>query len=195
LGESEFYGSFPEHLFHIFGILFEPPVDRSGYGFLDLLNDFNGHFFLVSGRIYEYILYMKTRKHTFTAFLAIFGIITACIGCDDGNTGYVEKVCGYITDADHPDLAVPIYQKSATNAVTVKNNIIAGYDKLTGSDRSALATANNFNEVWVVDGRGYSFNPETGILSIGAYWAVNNDTDNIRDIFLYFVIPILTYDP
>jgi hypothetical protein len=136
---------------------------------------------------------MKNKNYTFTAFLAILGIITVCIGCDNGSISYVEKACGYITDADHPGLAVPIYQKSAANAVTVKNNIIAGYNKLTDSERSALATANNFNEVWVVDGRGYSFNPETGILSIGAYWAVNKDTDNIRDIFLYFVIPILTY--
>jgi hypothetical protein len=138
---------------------------------------------------------MKNRNYTFTAFLAIFGIIAACIGCDNGNISDVEKACGYITDADYPDLAVPIYRKSDTNAVTIKNNIITGYDKLIDSNRSALATANNFNEVWVVDGRGYSFDPETGILRIGAYWAVNNDTDNIRDIFLYFVIPILTYDP
>jgi hypothetical protein len=138
---------------------------------------------------------MKNKNYTFMAFLTIFGIITACTGYDNGNISYAEKRCGYITDADHPGLAVPIYLKGTgiTNTVTIKNNIIAGYDKLSDSDRNALATANNFNEVWVVDGRGYSFDSETGILSIGVYWVINNDTDNIRDIFLYFVIPILTY--
>jgi hypothetical protein len=140
---------------------------------------------------------MKNRNHNLTAFLAIFGLIIACTGCDNGNFSYAEKLCGYITDVDYPDLSVPIYLKSVgiANTVTAKNNIIAGYDKLSDSEKNALATAYNFNEVWVVDGRGYSFDPETGILSIGAYWAVNNDTDNIRDIFLYFVIPILTYAP
>jgi hypothetical protein len=137
---------------------------------------------------------MKGRNYIFMAFLAIFGIITAYTSCDNGNISYSEKRCGYITDADYPDMAVPIYLKGAgnTNTNTIKNNIIAGYDKLSDSERCSLATAYNFNEVWVVDGRGYFFDSETGILSIGTYWVVNNDTDNIRDVFRYFVIPILT---
>ena len=137
---------------------------------------------------------MKNRNYTFAAFLAIFGLIAAYTGCDNGNINNAENPCGYITDTDHLDLSVPIYQKSSggINVASAKNNIIAGYNKLSDSDRSALADAGNFNEVWIVDGRGYSFDSETGILRIGAYWVVNNDIDNIRDIFLYFVIPILS---
>jgi hypothetical protein len=43
---SEFYGSFLETLIYIFGISLESSVNRSGYGFLDLPNDFNSHFFV-----------------------------------------------------------------------------------------------------------------------------------------------------
>jgi hypothetical protein len=100
---------------------------------------------------------------------------------------------GYIKDAAYPDLNVPIYQKSVDigDTNTAKNNIIAGYNQLDITYKAALASANNFKEVWILSGRGYSFDSEAGIVKIGAYWCGDKYINDISDIFIYFVIPLL----
>jgi hypothetical protein len=100
---------------------------------------------------------------------------------------------GYIKDAVYPDLNVPIYQKSADigDTSTAKNNIIAGYNQLDITYKDALASANNFKEVWILSKRGYSFDSEAGIVKIGVYWCGDKNIDDISDIFIYFVIPLL----
>ena len=107
--------------------------------------------------------------------------------------GCIVIPLGYIKDTAYPDLNVPVYQKSAGigDAVIAKNNILAGYNQLDITCKSALAAANNFNEVWIQSGRGYSFDSDAGIVKIGSYWCDEIHIDDIRDIFIYFVVPLL----
>jgi hypothetical protein len=90
-------------------------------------------------------------------------------------------------------LNVPVYQKSADigSAINAKNNVIAGYNQLDIAYKIALAGANNFKEVWIQSGRGYSFDSDAGIVKIGAYWCGDKNIDDISDIFIYFVVPLL----
>jgi len=110
-------------------------------------------------------------------------------GKDDCNCAVSAR--GYITDAEHPGLNVPIYQTPGVadaDAITATGNIKAGYDGLAGGRRDALAGANNFNKIEIVVGEGYSFDPITGIVEIGADW----NAEAAREIFVSFVIPHLT---
>ena len=45
-GLSQFYGSFLKHLIYMPGYFLMLPINRSGYGFTDLLNDLENDFFV-----------------------------------------------------------------------------------------------------------------------------------------------------
>ena len=90
-------------------------------------------------------------------------------------TGYNSKtsenvlVNGYVTDNDNPSLNVPIYQKTGndTAAATATTIIKIGYGEMNISKRNSLAAANNFKEVWIMDGDDASFDSVTVLLKLG----------------------------
>jgi len=117
-----------------------------------------------------------------------------CVDYDCKTGKHQQTPRGYITDAVVPDLNVPIYQTagiSSEDAIAATNNIKTGFDGLAPGNKGALATANNFKEVRIVEGEEYGFDPATGVVRIGVGW---ND-EAVREIFKTFVIPELTQDP
>jgi hypothetical protein len=155
------------------------------------------------------------KQFTFMAIIAIVGIIMGFVACDNDNGNndpvlctcnpkehYLPCTCsgtdcickviprGYLTDTTRPKLNVPIYQTvgvSDEDAVTVTASIISGYGFLDDSERNSLTNASNLLKIEIVDGTEVSFDPITGIVSIGAAWPYE-----FADIFIDAVIPNLT---
>ena len=105
--------------------------------------------------------------------------------CDDSCCPVMPR--GYITDKDYPNLNVPIYQKIANVPEDAADNIIGGYNSLSGANKYKLAQASNFKEIWIVDGENYDFDPITGIVEIGA----DHNANFIKSLLQYIVIPDL----